>query len=253
MPVTTLHQLDTIVELQHALDQLRAAEQRLGGIPDWMRELHAEHTAARAEIEALENAAAEAAKERRTAEAAVEDAQERLKKYQQQINKVNTQREYGALLHEIDGTKGQITTSEEQAFAALERLEKAQRDLEARREQFRELEERYATEQTRWEGEKPAITAEAGQLRERIAALREQLPRGVLAQFERIRERMPSGALAPVRLMERPGKLQSEWHCGACNYRVRPQIVVEIRNTGSLVQCDSCKRILFIPPQEPVS
>ncbi|HYH44888.1 MAG TPA: C4-type zinc ribbon domain-containing protein [Thermoanaerobaculia bacterium] len=245
--------LEVIVELQGALDQLKAAEQRLHGIPDWMRELHEEHTRYKAQIEEIETTVEEAARERRASEAATADAQEKLKKYQQQINKVNTQREYGALLHEIDGTKGQITTSEEQAFAALERLEKAQRDLEARREQFRELEERYATEQTRWEGEKPAITAEAGQLRERIAALREQLPRGVLAQFERIRERMPSGALAPVRLMERPGKLQSEWHCGACNYRVRPQIVVEIRNTGSLVQCDSCKRILFIPPQEPVS
>lgn len=253
MTVTTHHPLETIVELQHALDQLREAERRLAGIPDWMRELHAEHTAARGQIEALEAAAAEAAKERRTAEAAVADAQERLKKYQQQINKVSTQREYGALLHEIDGTKAQITASEEQAFAALERLEKAQRDLEAQREQFSGLEQRYAEEQARWDAEKPAIAAEAGQLQERIAALREQLPRGIVAQFERIRERMPSGALAPVRLLQRPGKLQSEWHCGACNYRVRPQVVVEIRNSGSLVQCDSCKRILYIPQQEPAT
>jgi predicted nucleic acid-binding Zn-ribbon protein len=35
------------------------------------------------------------------------------------------------------------------------------------------------------------------------------------------------------------------WHCTACNYNVRPQIVVEIRNNGSLIQCDSCKRILY--------
>ena len=60
-------------------------------------------------------------------------------------------------------------------------------------------------------------------------------------------DRYPGGALASVRLIERPGsKGQREWHCAACNYRVRPQTVVEIRNGSGLVQCDSCKRILFL-------
>jgi uncharacterized protein len=242
--------LDTIVELQSALDQLRDTERRLSEIPDWMRELHAEHATAQAEIAALDGAATEAGKDRRSAEAAVADAQERLKKYQQQINKVSTQREYGALLHEIDGTKSQITTQEEQAFAALERLDKAQRDLEARRESFRGLEERYAEELARWEAEKPAIAAQAEELRGRIAGLKGGLPKGLISQYERIRERLSSGALAPVRSFARPGRPQREWHCGVCNYRVRPQVVVEIRNTGDLVQCDSCKRILYIPQDQ---
>ncbi len=64
--------------------------------------------------------------------------------------------------------------------------------------------------------------------------------------FDRILDRYPGGALAPVRSIERPGKGQREWHCGACNYRVRPQAVVEIRNGSNLVQCDSCKRILYL-------
>jgi predicted nucleic acid-binding Zn-ribbon protein len=90
--------LQNILELQGALTQLREAERRLLGIPDWMRELHDEHETRKAEIQALEESAAEATRQRRTAEAAVQDAQEKLKKYQQQINRVTTQREYGALL-----------------------------------------------------------------------------------------------------------------------------------------------------------
>ncbi|HYN19357.1 MAG TPA: C4-type zinc ribbon domain-containing protein, partial [Thermoanaerobaculia bacterium] len=66
------------------------------------------------------------------------------------------------------------------------------------------------------------------------------------SQFERILERYPGGALASVRLIARPGKAQREWHCAACNYRVRPQSIVEIRNGSSIVQCDSCKRILYL-------
>jgi len=242
--------LNTIVELQSALQQLREADKRLHGIPDWMRELHEEHTVRKSEIDALQEAVESAGQERRTAEAASEDIQEKLKKYQQQINRVSTQREYGALLQEIDTVKGQISGFEEQGISALERLEKAEKELAEKREAFRELADRYATELARWEGEKPGVQRQVEELETRIASLRSSLPRNVTAMFDRILERYPAGALAAVRPLERPGRLQREWHCTACNYRVRPQSVVEIRNTESLVQCDSCKRILYLEPAE---
>jgi len=125
--------LETIVELQSDISQLKEADARLHGIPDWMRELHEEHVKRKAEIDALEQAAEEAARERRSAEAVTQDAQEKLKKYQQQINKVSTQREYGALLQEIDTVKNQISASEEQALSALERHDKAQEELKEKR------------------------------------------------------------------------------------------------------------------------
>src|SRR6185295_4279491 len=241
--------LQNVLELQDALTRLREAEGRLQGIPDWMRELHDEHEARKGEIQALEDTAEEASRQRRTAESAVQDAQEKLKKYQQQINRVSTQREYGALLQEIDTVKGQISGQEEQAFSSLERYEQAQKDLTALRERFRDVEERYGAEMARWEGEKPEISRQAEDLRGRISDLKQRLPRNLVSQFERILERYPAGAVAPVRPIERPGRGQREWHCAECNYRVRPQVVVEIRDGSVLVQCDSCKRILYLEEQ----
>lgn len=237
--------LQNILELQTALSGLREAEQRLNGIPDWMRELHDEHERRKSEIETTEANAEEAAKLRRAAEGTVQDAQEKLKKYQQQINKVSTQREYGALLQEIDTVKGQITSQEEQAFSSLERHEQAQKDLEALRASFQDIKDRYAAEMTRWEAEKPGIARQVEDFQTRIAQLKGALPRSLVSQFERILDRYPSGAVAGVRLIDRPGQKQREWHCSACNYRVRPQVVVEIRNGDDLVQCESCKRILY--------
>jgi uncharacterized protein len=238
--------LETIVELQDALSQLREAETRLNSIPDWMRELHDEHSSTKAEIDAIQETVETAARERRAAEAAASDAQEKLKKYQQQINRVSTQREYGALLQEIDTVKTQISSSEEQALSSLDRHEKAQKELEERTESFQDLDRRYAAELARWESEKPGMAKQVAELKTRIAGLRGKLSRPVVGQFDRILERHPSGALAAIRLIERPGKGQKEWACTACNYRVRPQSVVEIRNGNSLVQCDSCKRILYV-------
>lgn len=238
--------LETIVELQKALDEHGAARALLDGIPDWMQELHAEHSAEKAEIDALDAAATEAAAEQRAANAEVETLQEKLKTYQAQISQVRNQREYGALLHEIDAAKEQIRILEEQALQALERQESAKSALAERREAFTDLDQRYAVELEKWEAEKPTVAAEVERLEGRIATLREKLPRNILDLFMRILARYDGVALAPVLTVDPVGKGPQISHCGVCNYRVRPQAVVEIMNHGKIVPCDSCKRILYL-------
>jgi predicted nucleic acid-binding Zn-ribbon protein len=239
--------LEDIVKLQAALTELSIAQAQLSGIPDWMQDLHAQHSGRLAEIASLEEAVETARRERREAETAIAEAQERLKRYQQQINQVSTQREYGALLQEIDTAKGQMSTAEDLGLAAMERREQAEAALAACREGFAEVDARYRQELARWEQEKPEIAARIDDLSASIAVLRERLPRGILANFDRIRERHQGSGLAPIQEVDRGGRGPRVWHCGACNYSVRPQVVVEIRSSGTMVQCDGCKRILYLP------
>jgi len=239
--------LDAIVQLHHTLADLYAARERLHGIPDWMRELHDEHESAQAAITELEEAIAKARAERSAAEGQVEEARELLKRYQKQINEVSTQREYGALLHEIDTVKQQINEGEELALAAMERADAVVSELEATRESSRDLSTRYEQELEKWEAEKPTVAKEVAVLEQRADELRAELPRGVVRQFDRIAERLDGPPLAAIRRVERPGgRGPTEWHCGQCNYRVRPQVVVQISNSGTIVQCESCKRILYV-------
>lgn len=238
--------LADIVTLQALLLELAAAEQRLTGIPDWMKELHEEHQGRLAAITELENAAEAARHDRRGAESAVADAQEKLKRYQQQLNQVSTQREYGALLHEIDTAKAQIAAAEEQGLAAMERRDLVEGELGEARNAFEELDARYKGELERWEGEKPAIAQRIDELKIAASSLREALPRGILAHFDRVRERNRGEGLAAIQEVNRGGRGPRFWHCGACNYSVRPQVVVEVRS-GALIQCEGCKRILYVP------
>lgn len=243
------HYLDTVVALQHALRQLGEAEARLRGIPDWMQELHREHSVQKSEIDLLEAAVEEAAEQRRANEAAIADAQEKLKHYQQQIGLVRTQREYGALLQEIDTVKVRIKTLEDEALQAMTRHEEAQRQLGERREAFAELDGRYGAELQRWESEKPDVARLADDVRGQIGELQRKLPAPLLQRFHRVFERHHGEALAAIRRVDRGGRGPQIWSCGSCNYRVRPQVVVEIRNTGVLIECESCKRILYLAPE----
>ncbi len=242
-------QLDKILALQQALDELQSAEAQLAGIPDWMEELHAEHSTAKAEIDELEAVVEGARRERQEAEAVVADSQEKLKHFQEQVSMVRNQREYGALLQEIDQVKDLIRRSEEEGLAALERQEEAQQPLADRRGGFSELDERYRKALEQWETEKPAVAEQAESLKGTIEELRQQLPPNLLLRFDRIRERYGGQALAEIKGLER-GRMPKIWHCAECNYRVRPQVVMQILNEASVVLCDSCKRILYLPPEE---
>ena len=237
--------LETVIELQKVLDRLGETRQRLEGVPDWMRELHEEHSERQGEIEELEQDIEQTRLDRRNAEGSIADFQEKLKRYQEQIGAVQNQREYGALLQEIDTVKAEIRTLEEQGFQAMELRDQAEKALTEKRAAFEELDQRYQAELTKWEAEKPAVEDELHKLETRRKELEEKLPRPIRSQFYRLFERFTGRATAEIRTVTR-GKGPQTWHCGMCNYRVRPQVVVQIRNQGSILHCDSCKRILYI-------
>ena len=224
--------------------ELREAAALLAGVPESMRALHEEHSAERAAIDALEAARQAAALERSNAEGAVADAQEKLKHFQQQVSRVRNQREYGAILSEIDQAKTQLRALEEAALAALEKSESTARELESRRAAFAELAARYDAELVAWEAEKPTVARRVAELEREADELRAGLPKPVVAQFLRIIERYSGAAMAEVRRTERAGQA-AIWHCGVCNFQVRPQVALEIRLKGAIVQCDGCRRFLY--------
>lgn len=236
--------LDAIVSLHTTMIEHAACEQRLNTIPEWMRDLHEEYSGRKAEIEAVEAEGAAAEQQRRESEAEWADAEAQQKRYQEQLGKVSTQREYGALLKEIDTTKELIAKNEQAAVEAAELKDQSDAKLGELNEAFRELDQRYHAELEKWESEKPAVADEVKHLTARIQELRAAVPRNELVLFDRLVERSSGAALARVQTIKAT-KGNAMWHCEACSYNVRPQVVVEIRDRGSLNQCDSCKRILY--------
>ncbi len=237
--------ISQLVRLSRTMQSLASASALLAGVPESMRALHDEFTSAKAELDALDASATQAALDRLQAEAAISDAQEKLKHFQQQVSKVRNQREYSALLTEIDNVKQQSKALEDAALAALTRAEEVARDLAERRAGFADLDARYKAELVNWESEKPKVAERAAAYKAEVAALEAGLPRPVLGHLRRIFERYKGDTLAVVRRVERPGA-QAIWHCSSCNYQIRPQVAVEIRARGTIVQCEGCNRYLRI-------
>jgi uncharacterized protein len=242
-------ELDSLVQLQHALKEADTARRQLAGIPDSMREVHDQHRTAVDTIQRLEQQIETDERERRTAEAAATDANQKLAQYQEQIGRVTTQREYGALLKEIDAIKSKASAHEEEALAVIERIDAARRELEAVRGEFAGLDQRYREMLEVWEQERPQVAARLEDVERDIGRLRNEIPNPLLRQFERLYERLDGDALATVSKMQAVARGPVVWHCSVCNYRVRPQVIVEIKSTGALVQCERCQRFLRVEDQ----
>lgn len=240
--------LNQLIRLTQAMRLLAADSALLTGVPDEMKALHEEFTREKATIARLEEDAESAALERRKADGAIADAQEKLKHFQQQVGRVRNQREYGALLTEIDNAKQSTRAIEELALAALERSEELGRELESRRAAFADLESRYQAELAKWESEKPLVAQRAAAHQADVDRLREGIPRPILGHLGRVFERYRGDVLAILRRVERTGA-SAIWHCSSCNYQIRPQVAVEIRTKGAIVQCEGCKR--FLRDEEP--
>lgn len=236
--------LKRLIKYDRVARELAAVRTLLAGVPEDMRSLHDEHTAASAGLAGLEAIELEAQKRRMAAETAIAEAQEKLRKYQAQVSQVRNQREYAALLTEIDGAKTAIRRSEEETLAALEAAEKATADLTARRGDFAGIEDRYRAGLAEWEQRKPEVARRAADLDAAAAELRGGLPKSILAQYERIAERYRGAALSALRRAEMPGT-GGVWFCSTCNFQVRPQVAVEIRVRGTIVQCEGCRRFLY--------
>lgn len=239
--------LRELVSLSRSMQALASAQALLSGVPEHMRAVHDAYTAAGTEIAALEAESEAATLARRQADSAVSDAQEKLKKFQQQVARVRNQREYGAILSEIDAAKQQLKQLEEAALGTLEKSEDVARRLAEKKAGFGGLVAEYQTELAKWEAEKPEVASQAAALEHEVEKLKAMLPRPVVAQLVRIFERYRGDTLAVVHRVARPGA-QTIWHCSSCNYQVRPQVALEIRAKGPIVQCEACKR--FLRPED---
>ena len=236
--------LDTIVELQEASVELARSLTLLDGVPESMQELHDQHEMRRSEIDELEEEHQQSELERRAAEAESAAGKESIERYQEQISRVTTQREYGALLSEIDTVRAQMREADEKALLALERQDQASTQLDELREAFETLDQQYQEALAAWEEQKPAMRKRVEVLEGRIEVFRERLPPAALNQYGRLFERHGGTPLAVIRVIENP-KAPIR-HCSFCNYRIRPQVVLQIQTQGAIVPCDSCQRILYL-------
>ena len=178
------------------------------------------------------------ARDRKTLDGEIQVHRQKISKLKDQMMQAKTNEQYRAFQHEIEFCENAIGGCEDrilELMLAAEPLEANVKKAEAAL-----AEERKAVEKQKAEAR--ARTAEDEAALKRALGEREdaakQVSAQVLAAYERLRTRNKDGvAIAEV----------VDGQCAACHMVLRPQLLVEVRSGESVVACENCRRLLYLP------
>lgn len=233
--------LERLIRLQQLDATGDAARRQSGEQPEKERALQARLDEAQGLVDAARARLTDSQTQRRAIEKDLALIQGRLSKFKDQLMEVKTNREYQAMQKEIEVAQAEVKTMEDQI---LERMLEADGLTAA----VKEAERTLAAEQSAVAGERRALEAEAAALArdaEAAAAARRDLAAEVeprlLAVYDQVARMRKGVAMAEAK----------DGHCTICHVRLRPQVFNDIRRNHSIIQCDSCQRILyFVPARE---
>lgn len=220
-------------------------------LDDRLCSLHREQQALPRQLEAPERAHDEACEELKSVGAEIDlnerrqyglelelqSARDALDKAQRKLREVKTNKEYNAVLAEIDAGKQQMMSMEDQLLQLMEQADQKRqaKRLHEQRVQatHNALQERgHAVEQAS-EALNQEILTEMEKRRQTAVGLRPEL----LEVYEKLAARNDGSVVVHLK----------DNVCGGCHLKVQPQLVSDIRLQESLHTCPHCHLILLWP------
>jgi predicted nucleic acid-binding Zn-ribbon protein len=182
---------------------------------------------------------------RKNKELEVEAQTERMKKELGKQHAVKTNREYTALLDEIENIKRFISTLEDEQIELMELVDQKNRELGSKEENLKTEEKKFAEFKAEKEENLAKVKAEREQKeaeRKRVIA---EMDSGLLRNYNKVYELR--GQVAVARYLN--------GICQGCNFKLPPQLGVEIKQNEKVISCPFCNRFLFyensVPEKEP--
>jgi hypothetical protein len=159
------------------------------------------------------------------------------------LNTVKTNKEYAAVLTQMNTEKADLTKFESRAMEMMERIE-------VRRGALSDHERQERDEVARLEETRAQLDKTAKSYQDRLAELQRQretaialLDRKTVELFERLSERYDGEVTAEV---SRPNPRRDEFICGGCHMGLTAEVANGLLTRDDVLTCRSCGRILFM-------
>ena len=228
-------QLERLVALQTVDLKIQEMERAKEEIPQRIASLEEELGKEEEKVKAERSELEKLQKERRQKEKDLEEEVDRVKKTEARVFEIKTNKEYQAVLKEIEAAKRLNRQREEEILGILERLEELQAQLGKREKALEARRKEYQREIAELKQKQASFDAEmADEVRQREAQ-EKQIPRELLNKYHMLLEKRQGVAVARV----------INGACQACNMNLRPQLYIELQKQDTLIACPNCNRILF--------
>jgi predicted nucleic acid-binding Zn-ribbon protein len=174
-------------------------------------------------------------KKRRELENEVKDIKNHIGKYKRQLNEVKTNKEYTALLKEIEESEKRVDRLEETFIAEMLLEDDIQKDILKANQRLAETQETLSREKEAIFLRKKEGEEKIQGLNRRKAELLPAIPADQVELYQNISRKKGGLVLSPVR----------DDFCDLCHVRIRPQVLNELLSMRKLILCENCGRILY--------
>ncbi|MCJ7587492.1 MAG: hypothetical protein MUQ00_06295 [Candidatus Aminicenantes bacterium] len=224
-----------LIALQRLDTKLKHLSAFLDTIPAKVAAIDAKIEKSSQDLAQAKDRLAQNQKKRRDFEGQVKDIKSHISKYKVQLNDIKTNKEYTALLHEIDNAKAKVDAIEESIICEMLAADDIEGDIRAATETCRQAEGVFKKEKEVFLVRKAALEGRLERVRaEREAHLR-TVPGEALDHYQAIFHKRAGIVLSPVK-----GDF-----CSLCHMRIRPQVLEELTAGSALILCEACGRILL--------
>ena len=182
----------------------------------------------REKIESLE-------KERRQKEGHLNLEQEKIKRAEGRMFEVKTNKEYQALLSEIEAIKEANSREEEEILQVMDEIDELKKDLSRREKEMTITMEKIEAEKRKiQEGMAQGDAVWKKQL-ERREVLSKQIESKLFKLYNTLKEKRQGIGVVSAK----------QETCQGCFVNVPPQMFIEVQKNNSLIRCPNCNRILY--------
>lgn len=235
--------LERLIQLQRVDREVDTRRKVLADLPSVLEALDQRVTDRQADIATARHALSESQTARRAIEKDLAVVQGRLTKYKDQLMEVKTNKEYVAMQHEIAMAQEGVSGFEDKILELLVQSDEQESAIKSAEQRLKDEQQKVGEERRLHEQGAVKLQKELDALMEERTRILGELTPASIALFDHVAKQRKGYAVAEVR----------DGHCMACQVRLRPQIVNEVRRGDRLLQCDSCQRILFVFPTPPAT
>jgi len=230
-----MNSIQDLIELQKIDSQLEEIEELLGDLPIKVTELKNKEDSLTSDFEWGKARLKEIALEQHKTEMNLAEFKEKIDKLKDQLFLVTNNKQYDALMLEIDHLKENLDRNETTELELLEEKDQLGEQVKSQEQSLESLSIELSSKQVNLEQALAASSSEKKDLESRREETAKDLSASVLARYNRILS--ARNGLAVVSLEGRS--------CGGCGAALPPQLVAEVKTLMTIQNCSICTRFLF--------
>jgi uncharacterized protein len=233
-------ELETLCEVQKIDTRIIENERKRAGGPQRIDEMTGEISGTRDKLVREKIIVEELEKERRKKEQELEGEKAQVKKVETKLYEVKTNKEYQAILKEIELAKTNNEKTEEEILVLLDRVEELKKDLDTSGKELLKREKEVEEETKMLQKEISAVEAIVSGLRKEREKLLSGVDQSLKARYNTLIERRAGIAVVQAK----------NGTCMGCFMNIPPQLFIEVMKNNRIITCPSCNRIFFYAEEE---